>query len=78
MLYCRPLAEIPHLRHLIPVGCGSRRLVWPKAPFRPVHTARNSPGLSKLQITGVDVVGPDTDSDHKPRLGLIVNLNRIE
>ena len=26
-----------------PHGCGSRRLAWPKASFRPVHTARSNP-----------------------------------
>ena len=49
-----------------------------KVPFRPVHTARNSPGLSKVQITGVDVVGPDTDSDHKPRLGDLIGMRSAQ
>ena len=28
------------LRVTAPLGYGSRRLVWPKGSFRPVHTAR--------------------------------------
>ena len=40
----KPLARLLRcataLRVTAPLGCGSRRLVWPKGSFRPVHTAR--------------------------------------
>ena len=40
----KPLARLLRcataLRVTAPLGCGSRRPVWPKGSFRPVHTAR--------------------------------------
>ena len=42
----KPLARLLRcataLRVTAPLGCGSRRLVWPKGSFRPVHGPKPS------------------------------------